>query len=430
MFALKPKSKFDNLKARFSPALQQTALLFIIDMLTNVTDYGFHVYLGRALAVGEFAIVQTVNALVLIIVTTCSVLQPTVARFVAERDAAGARGILQRFLRQSVWLGLLAAIGLVIVQRPVAQWLNIPVLAVTFLGGMVIVAFVRPVLAGMLQGQAKFLGFGLTRTGFAFGRFLLAILFITLIGSRATVAIAAYPLGGLISIGVAAWFLGRGVWQSGTAVPNETMRQGYQLSVAAFIAYAAYMGLQNFDLIWVNRVFSAEQAGNYASAVVLRRVLAVLPGAVTVILYPRIVQRVNAGNLPDKLLVQAAALIILPTVAATAVFLVGGEWIITLLFGASYAKAAPLLGWLGIAMIGFGVATVWLNLFLATRPWGFVACLVVLAVGQYLLLALIAPTTLKQVAQIFAAGGWGSAVGGGLLYAFWLRREIQERVLN
>jgi O-antigen/teichoic acid export membrane protein len=277
----------------------------------------------------------------------------------------------------------------------------------------------------MLQGQAQFLGFGLTRTGFAIGRFLLAILFISVIGRHATVAIAAYPLGGIISIGVAAWFLGRGVWQSGRTVSNETMRQGYQLSAAAFIAYAAYMGLQNVDLIWVNRVFSAEQAGNYASAVVLRRVLAVLPGAVTVILYPRIVQRVKAGELPDKLLIQATALIVLPTVAASAVLLLGGEWIITLLFGSSYASAAPLLGWLGIAMIGFGVATVWLNLFLATRPWGFVGYLIALTGGQFLFLQLFAPTSLQQVAQIFAAGGWGVAIGGGLIYIFWLRRAIR-----
>ena len=44
---------------------------------------------GRALVPAEFAIVQTLNSLILILLTTFGVLQPVVARFVAESKAGG-----------------------------------------------------------------------------------------------------------------------------------------------------------------------------------------------------------------------------------------------------------------------------------------------------------------------------------------------------
>ena len=118
-----------------SPAARQTAFLFGVDSFTNVVDYGFHVYLGRALLPGQFAVVQTVNAVFLILLTAFGVMQPVMARFVAEAEAgtpsasssAGpqSRAIFQRFFRTCAILGLLLA-GLVWLARyPAARWLNV-----------------------------------------------------------------------------------------------------------------------------------------------------------------------------------------------------------------------------------------------------------------------------------------------------------------
>ena len=415
-----------RLTERLTPALRQTGLLFALDMVTNATDYGFHIYLGRVLNAGDFAVVQTVNSLVLIIVTTFSVLQPTVARYAAAHESPERHGYFQQFTRLSVWAGLLLAILCIAWRGPLGVWLRIPPLTVALLGGLMLMACIRPVLAGMLQGQQQFVGFGLVRTGFAFGRFLFAILLITLLGSSAINAVAAYPLGGLISLGVALLFLGRSVWQRGASIPTQTINEGLRLSLAAFFAYAAFMSLQNVDLIWVNRTFSAELAGSYATAVVLRRILAVLPLAVTVILYPRIAATVADSNLPDRLIARAAVLIILPTVLLAAIYALAGDWIVRLVFGNGYTQAGTLLGTFGIAMIGFGLATLWLNLYLATRPWLFVLLLAALAIGQLFALQMVQPTTLMQTAQIFAAGGWGCAIGGGLLYTGWLQPKLSE----
>ena len=413
--------------ALLSPALRQTGLLFALDILTNATDYGFHIYLGRALPPGDFAQVQTVNSLVLIIVATFSVLQPVIARYAAANQS-NAGGYFQRFTIQSLFVGLAIAALLFLLRVPIAAWLNIPDLTIVLLALMLLVAVVRPVFAGMLQGRAQFAGFGLVRSGFAFGRFLFAFLFITLFGTTAVSAVAAYPVGGLISLIVALAFLGRGVWQKGAPVAAAQVWSGWQLSGAAFLAYAAFMSLQNVDLIWVNRLFSAEIAGQYASAVVLRRVLAVLPGAVTVILYPRIVKAVNEGQQPDQLIRQAMLMIAAPTLILVAIYAILGAPLVQLVFGTTQPLAASLLTAFGIGMFGYSIATVWLNVFLATRPRVFVAALVTLAGTQIMVLSIWQSISPNQIANSFAIGGILSAGAGWLLYKAILKPGLNTGI--
>jgi O-antigen/teichoic acid export membrane protein len=189
------------------------------------------------------------------------------------------------------------------------------------------------------------------------------------------------------------------------------------------------MTLLNNDMLWVNRVFAAEMAGSYATAVVLRRVLAVLPGAAVVVMYPRVVAQVARRELPDGLLGWTAGAVIGITLCLTLVYFAFGPAVVHLTFGGGYERADPLLGWMGIAMLGYGLTSVWMNLYLATRPTLFVALLVVGVVSQSLLMAL-RHATLAQVTAVFSAVGWLLALGGFVLYVFWLRPQLKARDIS
>ena len=414
---------------RLSPTMWQAGFLFGVDMITNVADYGFHAYLGWALAPADFAVVQTINSTLLIVLAAFAVLQPVVARYAAEAGSSGdqaarAPAIFQIYFGQSVLLGVALTLVVWLGQRPLAAWLNVPATAVALGAGMMLLALTRPVVSGMLQGQERFIAFGVTRSVFALSRLSLALLLIGVVGGGALAGVAAIPLGGLLSLALGFWLLGRAAWRRAPKLPRHLIWQGWRLSLAAFIAYAAYMGLLNVDLIWVNRTFPAGLAGSYAAAVVLRRVLAVLPGAVIVILYPRVVSRVAQGHLPDGVLLKTAALVIVANIFVTALYFAAGPLVVRLMFGPDYPAAAALLGWMGVAMIGYGIVAVWLNLFLATRPWAFVTLLAATALAQVGLLASAGESLLK-VTAVFGLAGWFLAVIGLLLYWFWLRPKLR-----
>ena len=140
-----------------TPTVLQLGLLMVIDLVTNITDYGFHLYLGWALLPADFAIVQTINAVLLILVTAFGVTQPVVARFIAaagtdvERsDRSGA--VFQAYFWQGSVLGSLLLILALLAARPVAAWLNVPVAAVVVAAPMILLAFLPAGSLGDVTG--------------------------------------------------------------------------------------------------------------------------------------------------------------------------------------------------------------------------------------------------------------------------------------
>ncbi len=416
-------------RSNLSSSLSQTGFLFAIDTLTNLIDYGFHIYLGRVLVPGDFAMVQTVNAILLVVITTFAVMQPVVARFIAQKAAENAhknqeRAVFQTFFKWSLILGLPLTILTIIGQQPLATLLNIPAAAVSLSAAMLLLSLLRPVVAGTLQGQQRFFAFGLTRLAYAVNRFIAAAILIGL-GAAGLGAVAALPIGSALALAGGLFFLGRAIWQHAPALPADIVRSSLRLSTAAFIAYAAYMGLQSSDLVWVNRLFDGEAAGAYAAAVLLRRVLALLPGVITLIMYPRAVALITHKQMPDRLLIKSLGAITLSNLLLLLVYLLFNDLIINLMFGGQYSSAASLLPGMALAMVGYGIAVVWLNLYLATRPGLFVVLLAATVILQNLLLAFF-HQSLEQVLLIFSVTGWILAVGGTALYFGWLRPSLKK----
>jgi O-antigen/teichoic acid export membrane protein len=274
----------------------------------------------------------------------------------------------------------------------------------------------------MLQGQRRFAAFGLTRSLYALSRLAAGLALVSL-GGGALGAVAALPAGAFLALLGGLFFLGPSVWKPGPALSGQLLKDGLRLSAGALVAYAAYMSLLNNDLLWVNRSFSSVLAGSYATAVLLRRVLILLPGAVVVIMYPRVVAKVAQGSLPDRLLFRTAAVITLSIGLLAGLYFAYGEALVDLAFGPGYAAAGPLLGWLGLGMLGYSLSSVWMNFYLATRPAPYVVLLAVVAGLQNVLLARY-HASLAQVTAVFSGTGWLLVLGGLLLYLLWLRPGI------
>jgi O-antigen/teichoic acid export membrane protein len=413
-----------------TPAARATVALFAVDAVTNVIDYAFHVFLGRTLAPGGFAILQTINSALLILITAFGVTQPVVARYVAEARAgpvgdAPDRAWFQAYFRYSAMLGVPLGLAAWFLREPLARWLNVPPLALGLVAAMVPLSLLRPVVAGMLQGQSRMVPFGLTRTFNAVARFAVAALLIAL-GAGVLGAVISLPAGSFLALLGGLGLVGLAAWRPAQKLPAGAAVKSLGLTFGAFVAYASYMSLLNSDLIWVNRAFTPETAGSYAGAVLLRRALALMPGAVIVVMYPRAVAKVARQELPDGLLAKTAAVVTASTVALTALYFAFGPIIVQAAFGARYPEAGPLLGWMGIAMLGYGFCAIWLNFYLATRPLPYIVLLVMVAVGQHLLLGFY-HTTLMQATTVFLAAGWVLAAGGLLIYLLVLRPQLTGR---
>lgn len=415
-----------------NPVARQTGFLTGLDGVTNLIDYGFHIYLARVLLPGDFAVIQTINTALLILISVFGVLQPVVARYTAEAVGTDdslnpkpniVRAVFQYYGKWGALVGLVLWLLTWLGAEPIAGWLNVPASAVTLTAFLLVVVITRPVIAGILQGQHQFIAFGGIRLVNAVTRFACAIGLISLLKIGLDGAVVSLPVGGAMALLFGLIALGRHVWQKAPPLPPKYRQQAIRLISGTFLAFLAYMSLLNVDLIWVNRLFAPETAGAYATAVLLRRALFLLPAAAIVVMYPRAVAQVAQGRLPDKLLLQTGVIVILPTLLFTAVYALFGDLIVRWTFGPAYNGADALLLGMGIAVLGFSLTAVWLNFYLATRPLPYTIWLTIMALLQVFLFNQFHDTITTFVA-IFALTGWLTALGGALLYIFWLRPSI------
>ncbi len=434
------KNQFWKLQREQGRVLQQTGFLFAVDMLANVVDYVFHVYLGRKLVPGDFAVFQTINSALLIVITATGVMQPVVARFVAEREnspsgirsqtlSEGSVRLFREYLGWSALAGGLLAGMIGLASGVLAKGLNVPRFAVVWGAGVVFWVLLRPVIAGVLQGAQRFGAFGAVRLAYALGRFALAGVLLYF-GWGLQGAVISLPAGQFLAVGGGLVFLGLGVWKFNTGhepKKDSLLVPGLRLAGWAFLAFTAHTALLNNDMLWVNRMFTPDEAGVYAAMVLLRRILLLLPGAAVVVLYPRVAKVVAEKKLPDRVLVQTGGIVVALMGVLVIGYFVAGEVIVQLAFGEAYATAGLLLGWMGVGILGYGLGTIWLNVFLATRPGPFVGLLIGTMVLQGLGLVFFAGT-MPRVIGVFVLTGWVLALGGGILYGGWLRPKLRESI--
>ncbi len=409
------------------PAATQGLLLVAIDAVTNVSDYGFHVFLGRALSPGDFAAAQTVNMMLLVVATSFAVLQPVVARDVAAAASAGdgstdtGHGFRDDFVR-AAWIGLALTSAVWLVRDVLGSWLHVPQSAVTLGAASLLFVISRPIVAGTLQGQQRFVAFGLVRSAYAVGRLALCLVLVGFGGGLLS-AIASYPLAALLALVVGLGFLGGRVWDGQARSEPGHVGSRWRSCTSALVAYASYMTMLGSDLIWVNRHFAPAVAAGYAAAVLFRRVLTVLPGIVLVVLYPKIVRAISQRQSPDGLLIIACVVVSVPTCLGTVAYFALGPTIVPMVFGSGY-QGGELLGWMGVAILGFNLGGIWLNLFLATHPMPFLWLAGVLAAAQIGLLTAF-HQSLSQVVLIFGAVGWLLGLGGLAIHILWLRPRLR-----
>ncbi len=406
----------------------QTASLFVLDGLANATDFAFHFWMGRFLIPTDFAILQTLNSVLLVYVTVNGVFQPAVALFVAEARGtarhASMSAIFQTFLRAALWLGLGMALLVFIFSNHLASWLNLPAWSIQISAIMIFLSTLRPVALGVLQGQERFIPFGVARLLTALGRFILGVVLVESgLGLRG--AVISYPIGWLLGILAAFLALGHVIWKHSDQVPG-LLRRGAELSLYALLAYLAFMSLTSLDLVWVNRTLGGDQAGAYASLVLLRRVIALLPSVAVTVMFPRVAAVLVSGRLPDRLLATTAGIILAAGGALTCLYFFYGDQIILSIFGTAYLPAAPLLGWMGLAMIGISLSAIWMNYYLAEKPAFFVSFLIA-AVALESILLTQRSASLENATLAFGFTGWSLAIAGLILYLFKFRPALLAR---
>jgi len=263
-------------------------------------------------------------------------------------------------------------------------------------------AIISPLLLGVLQGLQKFGYLGADMIIGTLAKLLFGILLVYL-GWKVNGAVLGLALGSLAGILFAIIPLRLIIKQHQSDCSfNLPQIYGYFFPVAAMLL--CLMMLTNVDIILVKHFYSPSQAGSYAAASILAKVIFYLPGAIGIVMFPKTSELHALGE--ESMLVLKKSLLygIILCGGTLVLYLTIPAFLVKVLFGKQYSSIIPLMGIFGSAMFFFSLANI---LFLYQLSVHRLEFLWILIIGTFLEIALIVlfHTSLLQVILILLIVG-------------------------
>ena len=358
-------------KARTSPLLTGTALLFVSMTIVNGGNYLFNLILGRWLGPAAFADLSLLVTLMLMMTFVTITFQLTAAKFAAsytvQEDTKRLQEMRVWLARQAwMWGGLIALI--LVLGAPFWQefFHTVSMWPFIILGVGIPVYLAQGVERGMLQGQVRFGRLALSYQAEMVVR-LVGGLLLVLMGWGVNGAVAAMSLSFLAS-----WLIAKTDWQFSLSTTFKQQKLSTALSkidkkiIIAFswpviVTQLSQILINNSDILIIKRYFPPTEAGQYAALALIGRIVFFATWSVTTALFPIVAQKQQQKE--DHRYLLATGLVLVGSVSAVITLIAWWQptLIIDILFGAAYQKMAPLLWLYAVATGIYALANVIIN---------------------------------------------------------------------
>ncbi len=371
--------------------IRQAGFLFAATSLSSALNYLVHFAASRMLGPVEYGVFASLNSFYLLIFTPLGILTLVTAYFLAQFQARGetyrTRSLLTDILKWVSLLGVILAVLIALVSPFLATFLQIPSSSpILMVAIAVLVGSLMAVLIGALQGLQKFLAFGFIAIVGGFLRLSFAVGLITL-GLGASGAIAALFISGLVTITLSLIVLAPLLRRTSSAQHSDhglTLREVIAYAGLVLIGTTCLAALTNLDVMIIKHYFPPAEAGQYAAASVLAKIILFFPGAITAVLFPKATERFTLQQDSSKIARLAAAAVGGLCGALAVVYFLIPDLLMRLLFGQGYENAVPLVGAFGVTMALYALVTLQMNYYLAIHKTRYIVFLA----GSTILLAI------------------------------------------
>lgn len=393
-------------------------------MVANVLAYGFQVVQARLLPPAEYAALTALFGILILESVSSQVIQSATATLTARYRARDEHAALQAFVgRWSVRIGGgAAALGaLVVLLSPFAsRALSLPPVSVALVGVALFLALVFTFVVGLLQGLARFVWMGCALVAQAASRLVIGVALVLLglgvdgafTGATAAVGVslvvAALPVLGLLR----ASRRSTAVVELGAA---ET--RFFVLSAIVLLAYAA---LTNVDAVLARSLLSADDAGAYAGAITMGKIVLFAPIAVGFILLERTASAHARGEDTDRMLFLALGFVLVTSGAVALAYLVVPELLVPIVVGSQYPETPRIVGLYGLAALANALLNLWIAYFIG-RGEMRVGLLLALAVAAEVLLLFTTVSDAVSMARVVLGVALATQASAIATYVF-LRR--------
>lgn len=368
------------------PLFKNSALVFAGSTAANFSGWLYHLFVGRILGPEKYAELSALFAIFYILNVLTGVVQVVLVKFFSVLKARGDYGQANAlFWKMTKRIAVAEVAGLVLVLPFVpflSNFLHIPSFGYFLLVYAIFATSTITVAGGAaLQGFQRFIPFTiLSNIGMGL-RLITGIVGAffgvgwTMIANIAS-SIGTYPFY-LLSL--------RFLFHHKTKPITITGRQAVGYGIPVLLTTLGVTVLNTQDVILVKHYFTSFDAGIYASLSVLGKIIFYASSAVGFVLFPLVAERKELQSDFRRSVLLGLAAVGTMSLAITVVYFLFPT-IVVLPLGSAFVGAAPYLGWFGIFVTFYTMATLLIQTLLAmgaTKIWIFTMTAAIL---QYVLI--------------------------------------------
>ncbi|MBU4337950.1 oligosaccharide flippase family protein [Patescibacteria group bacterium] len=372
MFNIAAKIKF----IRENKITKYSFIVFVGSFIAGIGGYLYNVLMGRMLGPAEYGIFASLVSLLYIISVPAGTLSRVVSRSIAELHAHEKFEEARYFIDKINWLflkiGLALFVLFLLISPALAGFLRLEsALPVIILGTVFFGSFIGAITGAALNGLQRFYHLSANAILGSVLKIIFGALFVWL-GWGASGAVGALTASGIFAI-IHAYF------SFGLPEKSREIKIDWKRMIAyarpVFWATLAITALYNIDVVMVKHYLDPETAGYYGILSLLGKIVLFITGAIPTVLFPIVAGRQSRNEEHFHLLKYSFLLVLAVSLAITAFYFLAPDFIVSLLFGASYLPIAPFLGYFGIVMTLFSLINVLATYNLSLNSMKFVPIL-------------------------------------------------------
>ena len=371
--------------------------------VANVLGFGYQLVMARLLTAEQYAILIALFGVLILESISSQVIQSATAKLAAQYRARDEEGALHQFVRRwSIRVAIaMAALALLIValSGPISGALALPAISVAILGVSLFFAGMLTFALGLLQGLARFGWMGSVLIVQAGSRLVLGVAFV-LLGLGVNGAFAGAAAAIAVSVLVASLPLApllRAARRSTAIV--ELGGEETRFFAFAAVVLLAYAALTNVDAVLAPAILSPAEAGTYAGAVTLGKIVLFAPIAVGFLLLERTARAHAQGEPTERPLFVALGLVAATSGLAALAYVIAPAFFVNVVVGSQYPATVAVAPIYGIAALSNAFLNLWISYFVG-RGEMRVGLILALAVVVEIALLLTAATDAISVARI------------------------------
>ncbi|MEK6951727.1 MAG: oligosaccharide flippase family protein [Nanoarchaeota archaeon] len=391
---------FKEFFSRKDSLVRDNFILVTASMFGNVAAFLFHIFMVRFLGSVDYGILGVLLSIIYLIAVPLLVIQTVIAKFISQYKAKGEHNKINLLLRRSSikfikYSAVFFIISLLLIPF-LSKFLYIPKLNFLVLSPIIFLATLIPIGRGALQGLQEFKILGYNIITEAFLKLIFGV-FLVFLGLAVNGAILAIILSFIFPLILLYYKLKK--YLENKEQTSLNIKEIYSNSYAVLFTLLTLTLFYTIDLFLVKHYFSGIEAGLYATASLLGKIIYFASLAIVLVMFPKTTELFTVNKPSSTILIKSLVFILLIAIPVLLVYFLLPEYAILILGGREYLPISNLLGFFGLAMTFFTLSYTLAFYNLSINKSSFVYGLVILNIIETLAIYLF-HSTIKEVVII------------------------------